>query len=175
MSITERIRYGAAELKSIHNRHLALAFVVSIAVHAIALGLYVFSVNNADAVADDPRLSTPPTVIREYEFPRVLPQIQEPATATVAPCGAHDCGGVGGSELAARHLAVRSLRRCPATFDRERCTRSRGREKADNVTAEIVDYYGGKQAEGSPGARSIHDRSLRSFIRWRFAPITKHH
>src|SRR5688572_26442116 len=95
MSITERIRYGAAELKSIHNRHLALAFVVSIAVHAIALGLYVFSVNNADAVADDPRLSTPPTVIREYEFPRVLPQIQEPATAPGS--GGSDTRSIGSS------------------------------------------------------------------------------
>jgi TonB family protein len=49
MSIQEAIRYGAVELKRVYSRNLALALVVSVAVHLSAIGLYLLTVEEGTA------------------------------------------------------------------------------------------------------------------------------
>jgi periplasmic protein TonB len=49
MSIQEKIRYGAAELKAAYNRNLGLAFAISIGFHALLIGLYIAGIKMAEA------------------------------------------------------------------------------------------------------------------------------
>jgi protein TonB len=51
MSIRESIRYGAAELKAVYNRNLAIALGISVGVHLLLIFLYVFArIGNAASV-----------------------------------------------------------------------------------------------------------------------------
>jgi protein TonB len=49
MSIQEKVRYGAAELKSVYSRNLGIALGVSVAAHLVLIGLYIFSTTSGSA------------------------------------------------------------------------------------------------------------------------------
>lgn len=53
MSIPERIRYGATELRRFYNRNLFLALIVSVIVHLALIGLYLTSTGEAAATQDE--------------------------------------------------------------------------------------------------------------------------
>ncbi len=52
MSIPEKLRYGAAELKSMYNRNLGLALAISVGFHLALIGIYVFGLNIGKAGSD---------------------------------------------------------------------------------------------------------------------------
>lgn len=45
MSIPEKLRYGAAELKAMYNRNLGLALAISVGFHLALIGIYIFGLN----------------------------------------------------------------------------------------------------------------------------------
>lgn len=76
MSITERIRYGATELKSSYNVRLAAAFTISIGIHFAAIALFVLSANRVDA-GEEGGMRTPPTTVVD-NVREVLEPIEPP-------------------------------------------------------------------------------------------------
>lgn len=45
MSIPEKLRYGATELKAMYNRNLGLALAISVGFHLALIGIYIFGLN----------------------------------------------------------------------------------------------------------------------------------
>ena len=95
MSITERIRYGAADLKLDYNRNLALALAISVVVHVAAIGLFVMSADPARALSErDVRADT--TAPQTIELTNV---IEEPLPPLPVPPSLGDpLGGGGGTQ-----------------------------------------------------------------------------
>jgi len=52
MSIQEKIRYGAAELKNVYSRNLGLALGISVGAHLVLIGLYIFAVSPGSASSE---------------------------------------------------------------------------------------------------------------------------
>lgn len=69
---TQHTRYGASELKEGYNRHLGLAFFLSIGLHALAVGVYLIL---------NPAVPAPLSVVPEHrDTIIVLPPVPEPKT-----------------------------------------------------------------------------------------------
>jgi TonB family protein len=75
MSITERLRYGATELKAAYSSRIVLAFVVSMALHAAAIGLYLATTSAASALRDEVVVGPdlPPIEIGTYDIEKDEP------------------------------------------------------------------------------------------------------
>lgn len=84
MSITDRIRYGAAELTAAYNRHLLLALVVSIAVHGAAIGLFLSTSRPAAATPESTGPRRLDTIRIFLDNPPVLPPIEAPTSRGTA-------------------------------------------------------------------------------------------
>jgi periplasmic protein TonB len=100
MSIQEKVRYGAAELKSVYSRNLGIALGVSVAAHLVLIGLYIFSTTSgsagsANAGTAGPVKMTklpppPPPPAEEFTPPPPPPPMIPPEMAT----GGGGTGGV---------------------------------------------------------------------------------
>ncbi|HVK40795.1 MAG TPA: energy transducer TonB [Candidatus Kapabacteria bacterium] len=99
MSIQERIRYGAAELKAAYNRNLGWALAISVGFHALLIGLYVFGINIGKADDDAKnKLGINKTKLINIAPPPEPPQAAPPPPPPMIPPelmgGSGDGGGV---------------------------------------------------------------------------------
>ena len=80
MSIQEKIRYGAAELKAAYNRNLGIALGVSVAFHVALIGLYMFGINIGKADDENTKLG-----INKTKLINIAPPPEPPTTAPPPP------------------------------------------------------------------------------------------
>lgn len=99
MSIQEKIRYGAVELKSIYTRNLGMALGVSVLAHLALIGLYVFS-TNAGGAAEIGAGATGPVKMTKLPPPPPPPAEEftppPPPPPMVPPEMQSSSGGTGG-------------------------------------------------------------------------------
>ncbi len=100
MSITEKIRYGAIELKEIYNRNLGIALGVSVGLHLALIFLYVFSLNVGNAKSDINRPPISKMSLENIAPPPEQPDVPPPPPPMIPP-SLQTGGGTGGVEARA--------------------------------------------------------------------------
>lgn len=99
MSIQEKIRYGAAELKSVYTKNLGIALGISVVAHLALIGLYVFSTTSGSAGSTSSGTAGP---VKMTKLPPPPPPPAEeftpppPPPPMVPPEMASSGGGTGG-------------------------------------------------------------------------------
>lgn len=99
MSIQEKIRYGATELKAAYNRNLGLALGISIGFHVLLIALYLFGISVGKAGDDEKgRLGINKTKLINIAPPPEPPTAAPPPPPPMIPpelmSGSGDGGGV---------------------------------------------------------------------------------
>jgi protein TonB len=101
MSIQEKVRYGAAELKAVYNRNLGIAFGIAIVFHALLIGLYIFGINIGKADDEERnRIGINKTKLINIAPPPEPPQNAPPPPPPMIPPELMSGGGDGGGVAA---------------------------------------------------------------------------
>ena len=101
MSIQEKVRYGAAELKAVYNRNLGRAFAIALGLHALLIALYFGGLRMAEAGSEsDKKLGINKTKLINIAPPPEPPQAAPPPPPPMIPPELMSGGGDGGGVAA---------------------------------------------------------------------------